>query len=84
MEHRILIGVTGASGAVYAERLVDVLVGRVARICGETFPAKRFTFAGECRDERASGFDATPEDDAPLQNDEHSIGGRPALTQLAR
>lgn len=32
MEHRILIGVTGASGAVYAERLVDVLVGRVARI----------------------------------------------------
>jgi 4-hydroxy-3-polyprenylbenzoate decarboxylase len=32
MEQRILVGVTGASGAVYAERLVDILRRRVARI----------------------------------------------------
>jgi 4-hydroxy-3-polyprenylbenzoate decarboxylase len=32
MEQRILVGVTGASGAIYAERLVDVLRGRVARV----------------------------------------------------
>lgn len=32
MEHRILIGVTGASGSIYAERLVDVLKGRVERV----------------------------------------------------
>jgi 4-hydroxy-3-polyprenylbenzoate decarboxylase len=32
MEHRILIAVTGASGSIYAERLVEVLRTRVKRI----------------------------------------------------
>ncbi len=32
MDHRILIGVTGASGSIYAERLVEVLKGQVERI----------------------------------------------------
>lgn len=32
MERRIMIGVTGASGAIYAERLVDVLKSKVERI----------------------------------------------------
>jgi flavin prenyltransferase len=32
MEHRILIGVTGASGAIYAERLIEILLPIVPRI----------------------------------------------------
>jgi len=39
MDHRILVAVTGASGAIYAERLVDVLrqaVGRVYLLFSET------------------------------------------------
>jgi len=32
MEHRILVAVTGASGSIYAERLVDILRTRVKRV----------------------------------------------------
>ena len=32
MEHRILVAVTGASGSIYAERLVDILLTRVKRV----------------------------------------------------
>ena len=32
MDHRILIGVTGASGSIYAERLVEVLKSQVDRV----------------------------------------------------
>lgn len=31
-EHRILVGITGASGAVYAERLIEELIQRVPRV----------------------------------------------------
>jgi flavin prenyltransferase len=32
MEHRILVGITGASGSIYAERLIDILKHLVPRI----------------------------------------------------
>lgn len=32
LEHRILVGVTGASGSVYAERLIEVLKTKVERV----------------------------------------------------
>lgn len=32
IEHRILVGVTGASGSIYAERLVQALLSKVSRV----------------------------------------------------
>ena len=36
-DRRILLAVTGASGAIYAERILNVLVNRVPRIAATSY-----------------------------------------------
>lgn len=56
MEHRILIGVTGASGAIYAERLINVLRNLVPRIYLVFSDAARQVVRHELRDPGEENF----------------------------